>query len=622
MRRLLTFFLLAAGQTVVTSAQRPNILWLTSEDNGPQLGCYGDSFADTPHLDALAARGVCFDKAWSNAPVCAPARTTIVTGVYAPRLGAEHMRSEARPPAWLRFSPQLLRGAGYYCTNHTKTDYNLSRPAGGPVWHDKSSNAHWRNRPDGAPFFAVFNFETTHESQTRKRPHTPVHDPAEVPLPPYWPDTPTVRQDWAQYYDKMTEMDAQAGAVLAQLEADGLADDTIVFYYGDHGAGFPRCKRSMYDSGLRVPMIVAAPPKWKQYVAGLAGTRSDRLVAFVDLAPTVLRIAGVDPPAWMDGRAFLGPEADPPKESLFGYRGRMDARYDFNRAVRDQRWLYVRNYLIDRPGGQRNAYMFQTPMTREWKRLFDAGGLDDARADFWRDHPAEELFDLQADPDSLNNLAGDPVHAETLGRMRELLADTMRSAGDTGFLPEAELVNRSADGAAADLLPNGEYDYERIARAADDASRLDAYGPGQFAAMLSDADAGVRYWGAIGLRFRGAEAVGPAVDGLTEMLDDPSNSCRIAAGEALAQHGHAEQRSAGLETLLAIAEGQAEDYHAAMMAWNTLDRLDGAAASVVDRMRSIRLKPLSKREEKRRGRGAGRIRSVKRTALRELAEAS
>lgn len=588
------------------AGERPNILWITSEDNGPHLGCYGDAFADTPHLDALAARGVCYDNAWSNAPVCSAARSTILTGCYPPRLGAQHHRAFVQPPEWLSYCPTLMREAGYFCTNPAKTDYNFATPDGGDgkgLWDKPKGGAPWRGRAEGQPFFTVVNFTTTHESQTRKRPHTPVHDAAAVPLPPYWPDAPIIRQDWAQYYDKMTEMDAQAGELLAKLEADGLTEDTIVFYYGDHGPGFPRCKRSLYESGLRVPMIVAVPPKWKDLIPGAAGSHSERLVGFVDLAPTVLRLAGAEPPAWMDGRAFLGPDADSPKETLFGFRGRMDGRYDFSRAVRDGRWLYVRNYLIDRPGGSHNSYMFETPLTQEWKRLYDAGGLPDAHADYWRDHPAEELFDLEADPESLVNLAGDPVHKETKQRMCDALAGHLRAIGDVGFLSEAELMRRAGGGSPADLVAEGKYDFERIYRAADEASRPDEFAAGQFAAMLADGDSGVRYWGAIGLRFRGEEAVTAAAEELAAMLDDENPSCRVAAAEALAGSGPEANRPAALETLLTLIESKDDDFYAAVLAWNSLDALDEAALPILDSLYQVDVE-LPKMNEKR---SAGRL---------------
>src|SRR4051812_3363488 len=241
---------------------RPNILWITCEDIGPQLRCYGDEYAVTPNLDALAARGVRYSHAWSNAPVCAPARTAIISGMYPPSTGSENMRSMVNLPAEARMYPCYLRDAGYYCTNNAKEDYNLEHT--GKVWDESSPNAHWRNRKPGQPFFAVFNNLGTHESQIRKRPHTLVGDPAKVRVPAYQPDTPEVRHDWTQYYDNIQAMDTHSGTILKQLEEDGLADSTIVFFYGDHGAGMPRSKRWPYNSGLQVPLIVYVPPRFRQ----------------------------------------------------------------------------------------------------------------------------------------------------------------------------------------------------------------------------------------------------------------------------------------------------------------------------------------------------------------------
>jgi len=231
---VLVSMLVAVAAARQEDRPRPNILWITSEDNGTELGCYEDPYARTPHIDRLAARGLKYLNAWSNAPVCAPARTTIISGMYPPSTGSEHMRSLVKLPAGFRMFPQYLRDAGYYCTNNAKEDYNLKKP--GQVWDESSRQAHWRNRQPGQPFFAVFNITTSHESQLRKRPHRLVHDPSQAPVPTYHPDTPEVRHDWAQYYDKLTEMDTEVGERLDELEVAGLADHTIIFYYGDHGS--------------------------------------------------------------------------------------------------------------------------------------------------------------------------------------------------------------------------------------------------------------------------------------------------------------------------------------------------------------------------------------------------
>src|SRR5581483_9328221 len=322
---------LLAGAVVITTcapavnaqgARRPNILWITCEDMGPNLGCYGDKYATTPNLDRLASRGLRYRVAWSNAPVCAPARTTIISGLYPTATGAEHMRSMAKLPASMQMFPVYLRRLGYYCTNWIKEDYNLEKT--GKVWDDSSKKAHWKNRAAGQPFFAVFNFVVTHESQIRKRPHKLVHDPARAPVPSYHPDTPEVRHDWAQYYDNITEMDRLAGELLRELEEAGLADDTIVFFYADHGSGMPRHKRTACDSGLHVPLIASIPERFrnlapKDYAPGGA---TDRLVSFVDLAPTMLSLAGQQPPDFMQGQAFTGSHEAAPREYLHGFRGR------------------------------------------------------------------------------------------------------------------------------------------------------------------------------------------------------------------------------------------------------------------------------------------------------------
>ncbi|HVJ66733.1 MAG TPA: sulfatase, partial [Caulifigura sp.] len=273
-----------------SAADRPNILWITAEDHGPQLGCYGDAYAVTPNLDAFAQRACRYTFCWSNCPVCAPARTTLITGMYAQSLGAEHMRSMVPVPNGFQLLPQHLRRAGYYCSNNVKEDYNLAPE--GQVWDESSNRAHWRKRGKGQPFFAVFNHTITHESQIRNKIDAAdrVHDPAGARVPAYHPDTPEVRKDWAQYYDRLTMMDTQVGQLFRDLEADGLADDTIVFFFSDHGSGMPRSKRWLYDSGLHVPLLVHIPKRWR-YLAAVdfepAGV-SSRLVSFVDFAPTIL----------------------------------------------------------------------------------------------------------------------------------------------------------------------------------------------------------------------------------------------------------------------------------------------------------------------------------------------
>jgi arylsulfatase A-like enzyme len=562
---------------------RPNILWITSEDNGPHLGAYGDRFADTPRLDRLAAKGMIYLNAWSNAPVCAPARTTIISGLYPPCTGSEHMRSMARLPAGMQMYPQYLREAGYYCSNNSKEDYNLQKP--GKVWDDSSGKAHWRNRRPGQPFFAVFNLTVTHESQIRRRPHTPVHDPAKVPLPAYHPDTPEVRRDWAQYYDKLTEMDVQAGRILKQLDEDGLADKTIVFYYADHGPGMPRCKRWPYDSGLHVPLIVFVPEKFKhlaptQYVPG---GKSDRLVGFIDLAPTLLSIVGIKPPDYMQGHAFMGRYEAPEQPYAYGFRGRMDERYDMVRVVRDKRYIYIRNYMPQKIYGQYIAYMFQTPTTQVWKRLYDQGKLRPPQTFFWETKPPEELYDLQNDPDEVRNLAGSPEHQEVLKRLRKAQQDLALAIRDVGFLPEGEIHSRSEGSTPYQMgHDDRKYPIRKIMATAELASGLKPEAMGSLKRALEDEDSAVRYWAAMGFLMRGTDAVATAKGPLHKALEDPSPYVRIVAAEALGRYGDRQDSARALSVLLTLAPPDANGVYVSMFALNAVDALGNKAKSALE----------------------------------------
>lgn len=569
-------------------SDRPNILWLTCEDIGPNLGCYGDAYADTPHLDALAARGVIYRHAWSNAPVCAPARTCIITGAYASSTGAEHMRSMVPIARAMPMYPQLLRAAGYYCTNNSKEDYNLEQP--GQVWDESSPQAHWRNRTEGQPFFAIFNYTMTHESGIRQTPHELVHDPDRAPVPVYHPDTPEVRHDWAQYYDTITAMDAQAGAALAELEAAGLAEDTIVFFYGDHGSGMPGHKRCARDAGLRVPLIVAIPERFahlapEDYVPGGA---SARLVSFVDLGPTVASLAGVQPAPAMQGHAFMGEYEAAPREYLYGFRGRMDERYDLVRCCRDHRFVYIRNFMPHLPMGQHVRYMFQTPTTRVWHELYERGKLTAAQRFFWEPRPPEELYDLQEDPEETRNLADSRQHAGTLERMRGACREWMLAVRDVGLLPEPQMHQRAHGDAPYDLARDPErYPMARILEMAELASGLDPEVTGALEAGLDDADPAVRWWAALGLQMRGADAVAATTERLRAALADEDACVRVAAAEALGRFGSTADVHRALPVLLELADAEAHGAYMAMLALNAIDHLGGLASAARDAIRAL-----------------------------------
>jgi arylsulfatase A-like enzyme len=565
---------------------RPNILWITSEDHGPQMGCYGDAFATTPNVDKLAAKGMIYTRVWSCAPVCAPARTTLISGMYASSTGSEDMRGLVPYPAGRQMYPQLLREAGYYCSNNAKEDYNLAKP--GRVWDDSSNAGHWRNRAAGQPFFAVFNSVKSHESKIRARPHTPIHDPAKVRVPAYHPDTPEVRRDWAQYYDVVSAADADAGTVLAQLDADGLADDTIIFYYGDHGSGMPRGKRWPYHSGLHVPLVVFVPEKFKDLRPPdyRAGGKSDRLVSFVDFAPTLLSLAGAKPPEWMQGGAFLGKFIAPAPRFLHGFRGRMDERYDLVRSVTDGRYVYIRNYMPHLIYGQRLDYMWQTPTTRVWEQLHKEGRLTQAQDAFWKRKPPEELYDLQTDPDEVNNLAASPAHSEIKARLRQAQREHALKIRDLGFIPEGERFARAQGGSPHDFgHDESKYPLERVLDAAELASMLQPEALAALKKAMLDSDSIVRYWGVLGVLMRGEDGVSAARAELRAALKDPSTDVRITAAQALGQFGADLEET--LPLLADLANWKTHGVFSAMAALNSLDALGAQAAPVAGIIRAL-----------------------------------
>jgi uncharacterized sulfatase len=544
---------LLCGQAL--AAERPNILWLTSEDHGPEMGCYGDQLARTPNVDALAAKGMLFKRAWSTAPVCAPARTAIISGVYPSSSGGLHMRSMVSLPEGMKLYPQYLREAGYYCTNNSKTDYNVRAPR--TLWDESSGKATWKNRGEGQPFFAIFNSTKSHESQIRTRPHTQITRPADVRVPAYHPDTPEVREDWAQYYDKVSEADADAGRHLQELAAAGLADETIVFYYGDHGSGMPRSKRWPCNSGLHVPMVVYFPPQW-QHLAPREyqpGGRSERLVSFVDLAPTVLSIAAIKPPEWMQGHAFAGPYQSEPPKYLYGERGRMDERMDLVRSVTDGRYLYLKNFFPHVSQAQRVAYQFQTPTTHLWHQWFVDGRTNDAQSIFWRvPKAAEELYDLEDDPDEVHNLADSAEHQGILKQLRAAQREHLARVRDISFLPEIELHSRSADSTPYELARDpAQYPFDHVVGAAELASNLHVEAVPQLLELLKDPDSAVRYWAALGLLMRGERAVTANLAALQPALQDESPAVRIVAAQTLAEYGPAAVREQAVETLGSLA---------------------------------------------------------------------
>ncbi|MCX4834824.1 sulfatase-like hydrolase/transferase [Streptomyces sp. NBC_01016] len=514
------------------AAERPNVLWLVAEDHYPFVGAYGDPVARTPTLDRLAREGIRYENSYSTAPVCAPSRFALLTGVAPQSAGpAEHMRALGRTPAFLKGFPEYLRQAGYYATNNSKTDYNTVVDMDA-TWDASSATAHYRDRPAGAPFFAVFNDMTTHESslftaqdgRTRRD---------EIRLPAYLPDTPEIRGDFAHYYDAMETMDGHVAAKLAELEAAGLTDDTIVFFYSDNGGVLPRSKRHCYDEGMRTALIVRFPEKWAHLAPRPAGSVERRAVTSVDYAPTVLALAGVDIPDHVQGHPFAGVRQLPPSRYAFGGRDRMDERYDMVRTVRDARYRYLRNYAPHRPWGQHGAYAWQARGYQSWEQAHLDGTLNPAQERFWGTKPAEELYDLHTDPHEIHNLADDPAHGHTLDRLSRALDEHIVDVHDNGFIPEGSPL----EGWEQSRRP-GAYPLRRVLRLARQAIERDPRHLPTLTRDLGDENEVVRYWAAQGLLMLGRDAA-PALPRLARTLrTDASPQVRISSAETLVRGGH------------------------------------------------------------------------------------
>ena len=450
-----------------TEDDRPNIVWIIAEDTSPFLiGAYGGPPARTPNIDQLAENGVRYTNAFALNGACAPNRSALMTGLWPPSYGAHHMRTmrrtaaidriedpellaiptyEAVPPPEVRLVPEQLRAHGYFTTNEAKTDYQFVAPSW--VWNESSDRATWRPRtnPD-QPFFSVFNIGISHESVVWKNEDKPLEtNPDAVTVPPYYPDTPVVRRDLARYYDNVALMDERVGQIMAQLRADGLLDETIVFFFSDHGTGLPRMKRTLYDSGLRVPLVVRVPEKYQSEAgSGAPGTASDRLISFLDFAPTLLRLAGVEVPAYMHGQPFLGSQEGEEREYVYAHRDRMAPALNTRRAVSDGRFKYIRDYRPEKPFLQFIPYRNrENHLMREILRYKEEGRLDSTQQWQWlvEEMPKQELYDTKNDPYETQNLAGDPRYRDKLTELRRVERRWWRRTNDMGLTPEPVLKN-------------------------------------------------------------------------------------------------------------------------------------------------------------------------------------
>lgn len=518
----------------------PNIIWITTEDISPQLGCYGDIYAHTPIIDKLAAEGILYENAIATAPVCAPARSSIITGMHQSSIGSQHMRSKGKFPKEFKYYPQLLKAAGYYVTNNSKEDYNLYYDSS-KIWDESSKVAHWRNRENKKqPFFSVFNYTGTHESAINsKEKHESIIKDLDkniliesgvAPLPPYYPDRPIVHELWARYYNNIAALDKYVAIILEQLKEDGLEDNTIIMFYSDHGAGIPFFKRWLYDSGLKVPLIVKIPEKYKYLSPHKKGTKTDELVSFIDLAPTLLRLSNIEIPKYMQGRAFLGKNLSKERDYVYASRDRMDERYDMQRAVRSKKYKYIRYYEFTKPFVQ---YMNTPEKGKIMKaiRISNASGNlpNPGKKLMAISKPAEELFDLKNDPYELNDLSKNPDFQNILKEMRQAQSEWSLNIYDSGLIPEPLIRSweKSYNQPIFSIIRNQKIPMAEIQKVALNVD-YDI-----FFNALNHQNEVVRYWAAIGFGNYAEKINSQAKIKLQELLMDEVSLVRIAAARAL-----------------------------------------------------------------------------------------
>ncbi|MGF1638707.1 MAG: sulfatase-like hydrolase/transferase [Cyclobacteriaceae bacterium] len=535
------------------SLSMPNIVWINVEDINPALGCYGDPNAITPNLDKLASEGVVYRNAYSTAPICAPSRSSFVTGVYSTSMGTQNLRSRVDRPDFIKTLPEHLKEAGYFVTNYAKTDWNFSAEGVFDYW--KQDLAPWRQRPVDQPFYSTFVVGGTHEGSANNQdsyikqidglPEEKYHDPEGFPVPGVYPETPHFQKMWARYYDLITRMDMIVGEILGNLEEDGLKEETVVFFFADHGFGMPRFKRYLFHSGIHVPLLVYLPEKYQHWSKVPKGESTEQLVSLVDLAPSVLNMLGLDKPEYMQGQAFIGKEPEAAREFIYAERSRADDLFEMSRAIFDRQYMYVRNYMPHLPyirdgriqGPEKDSY-------RELIRMNQTGELPEAMDRMFDPKPVEELYDLKADPWELKNVAADPVHSSRIEGLRNNLHQWSLDTRDIGFLTEAEYMIRAEGSTPYELAQDqNTYDIESIMEVASLVGHQDEEA---ILNQMSQSESMKVYWAIIASQ--NLESVSqPMINALKASLQNTSVSTQIAAAEALCRLGECQDALPVLE---------------------------------------------------------------------------
>ena len=581
---LLSYTFIAGLSLLVQAGERPNILWLTSEDNNVKwIGCYGNPHVNSPNIDQLATEGFRYTHAYANAPVCAPSRSTWITGVHALSMGTHPMRSRYNiPHDLIKYYPDHLKTSGYYVGNDKKTDFNIGGRKDSDCW-DNSAEVDWDKLKNNQPFFQVINSTQSHESNAFGDFRKTKHSPKDIILRKYHPDLPTMRMNYAKYHDAIQGMDQAIGDALKQLEALGLADNTIVIYNSDHGGVLPRSKRFLFSSGIHCPLIIRIPEKYKDlWPAEKPGMTVDRIVSFIDMPATYLRITDTKIPAIMQGQAFLGTEPQPERAFHYAYCARMDERNENARAICDKQFLYIRNYMPYTPWMQPLNYLWKMKATQAWVEHVESGKASEIEARFFKPKGwTEELYDMEQDPDSIHNLIDNPEYAEVIKRMQSNLRSWQEKVFDTGMLPESEMVKLAAQNNTTIYQVARDrslYNLPQLMDAADLALEENESNLLALRGLLKSSDIGLRYWGIVGCFLLND------TQSALKCLEDDSHEVRAMAGWLLLRSG---DKKVGLQCLKHLLK---ENSYATLSVLNIIDWAGDDAKPLLPTVQSLKVK--------------------------------
>jgi arylsulfatase A-like enzyme len=496
---ILTTFIVSCKEK--KQLKKPNVLWLVVEDMSPFLSMYGNQFTKTPTIDEFAKNSIVFKNAFSNGAQCSPARSTLISSIYAPMLATDWHREKRSVPLEFYF-PKYLKDLGYYCTNNSKRDYNAKNTPKN-IWSKSSKKASYVNRKEkNKPFFSIFNYNGTHtkrvatkNTQNRKN-RTIALD--SVTLPPYLPDVPLIRDDIAWYYDAVNKMDLWVKKKLDELKASGEAENTIVFFYSDHGGCLPRGKAYLYDTGTRVPLIVHFPEKYKHLAKTASPSMNEGLVGFIDFAPTVFNILDVEKPDFMMGKPFLGKNLPEPKSEIFLYRANQEQNYIPSRAITDGRYKLIWNFNSAYPNGTRQSYQWQMPSYQGWDYANVKGEVNELQKVFWKPTEAIEFFDTKSDPHEVKNLINSKTHQNKISEMKSKLLNFMKEKKDLGLYPWS-MRKKEGETPFYNYVRNTNQPINTIIDAAAFSSTAKVSDIKKLSANLNSKEPAIRYWATVGV---------------------------------------------------------------------------------------------------------------------------